>query len=260
MDSGVKSWRSYKDKVKLRTKPRMQSDVLNTELSKRVKNYKPVAVGSSDLQQLEARQDGEEGQTGKILKSDETARLRNVVIDHDYGHWSVKCIHQILDDVLSSVVNVETDKDGKRQESEHIAANDVEEGDIVIDNEDLIESCWLSDVSNDETCFDEIFQNSSDRKELDDKMSKYFSKSLNISTSENISILLRHSAKILELMSPLLYDLSATDPSDAPDLSDLNISESQQSAINAKALKAGTAEKTLILFNNDALEDLDINL
>ena len=170
MDSGVKGRRSYKDKLRLRTKPRMQTDVLNTETSKYVKNYKPVAVKLQEPTQIESGKDGEEGKTVEIMKSDNNPRLESVVIDHDYGQHSVIYIHQILDEVLSSVVNLET-VDGIREESEHIEATQVEEGEIVNDNEDLIESCWMSDASNDETCFDEIFQSSSEKKELDDMIS-----------------------------------------------------------------------------------------
>ena len=170
MDSGVKGRRSYKDKLKLRTKPRMQTDVLNTETSKYVKNYKPVAVKLQGPTQIESGKDGEEGKIVEIMKSDNNPRLESVVIDHDYGQHSVIYIHQILDEVLSSVVNLET-VDGIREESEHIEATQVEEGEIVNDNEDLIESCWMSDASNDETCFDEIFQSSSEKKELDEMIS-----------------------------------------------------------------------------------------
>ena len=100
MDTGVR--RSYKDKLKLRTKPRMQTNLFKTERPKYVKNYEPVE--SSEPKQIE---DGEEGKIVEILKSDENPLMRKFVIDQDSGQYSsVKYIHQILDGVLSSVLNL----------------------------------------------------------------------------------------------------------------------------------------------------------
>merc|ERR1712154_334208 len=111
--------------------------------------------------QTEARKDGEERQNEAVID-----------LDHNYGKFSsVKFIHKIMDDVLSLVVNVETDYNIIiRKESNHSEAKEVEEGEIVNDNEEpdeLIET-WVSDVSNEETCFDEIFPNSYEKKEIDE--------------------------------------------------------------------------------------------
>ena len=125
MDTGVKGRRSYKDKLKLKTKPRMQTtDLLNTEMSKCVRNYKPV-------ESSEARKDGEEGKIVEISKSDETPPITNFEMEQDSGpHSSVKYIQHLLDDVLRSVVNLATDDNGIRQESKHIDAKELEEGEI----------------------------------------------------------------------------------------------------------------------------------
>ena len=153
MDRGVKGRRCYKDKLKIRTKARMQSDqadlLTNTEREKYVKNYKPLPLDSSEPRKIV-----------EIMNSDETALSTNTVIDKDsVKNSSVKYIHQILDDVLSSVINLATDYTGIRLESKLVEAKEVEEGEIVNDDEDpdeLIET-WMSDVSNDETCFNQIF-------------------------------------------------------------------------------------------------------
>merc|ERR1712024_24820 len=105
----------------------------------------PGPVESSEPKQTEARKDGEERQNEAVID-----------LDHNYGKFSsVKFIHKIMDDVLSSVVNVETDIIVIRKESDHSEAKEVEEGEIVNDNEEpdeLIET-WMSDVSNEETRF-----------------------------------------------------------------------------------------------------------
>ena len=122
MDTGVKGWRSYKDKLKLRTKPRMQTDLLNTEMSKYVKNHKPDPL---EPKQIEGGKVGEEGKIVEILKSD--------VIDKDSGQYSsVKYIQQILDEVFTSVVNLATDEtEINQKETKLVEAKEVECGDLV---------------------------------------------------------------------------------------------------------------------------------